>query len=353
MKRRYVHWPFKWPPSLDIIYTPSLDKFVKVDEPLPHYIIGDKAFPAEYVEATLDAINDAGNALLYGPPGTGKTELAKALCRWLAPYDCGIYIEPSLIPRTYGVNLFNRVRENHSVVVLDDLNLLALPRGLTSQSTTLSIQDIQIQFFDFLESAREDGLIVIATTNLRPELLDWAIKSRLKAVHIPPPPAGWWDVLERYGYKVKRKGAGISYREALFDIEKPVKELEPKCVWRDRWEFNRIGAFRLFVRQLAVPFELYAPIAQLYACARKVVVAKNIDAVDYLGYYDKPIVVMPPVLDDLAANEIAHTYQATVLTPIASGSIHVSDDAVRSLCDIKISEMLTDRELFLCVRKYI
>ena len=264
-----------------------VEKFVEsvtIREPYPHVLVGGYPFPAELMLNALAALCENTNILLYGPPGTGKSFFAERLCRWLDPYGCVVRAEPQLIPERFGVDPF-RVFQRASASVLDDLFLLALPRRMSAESRGLAIViDVATRLLTFLSESYRVR-IVIATTNVQPYLMDWAVTSRFKMVPVPTPPPVWWSVLERYGFRVANKSAS-SYREALWGTSKPVEELSADCK-RRRWEVDRTTAYRLIFydgyRAVPVAYELYSDVARRITCGRPVVAVNTLGGVEYLG----------------------------------------------------------------------
>ena len=326
-------------------------KAVAINEPYPHVLLGGYPFPTDLVSATLNALCENSNILLYGPPGTGKSFFAERLCKWLDPYGCVVRAEPQLIPERFGVDPF-RVFRRSSVAVLDDLFLLALPRRMTAESRGLAIIiDVQTRLLTFLsESYRQR--IVIGTTNVQPYLMDWAVTSRFKIVEVPPPSPAWWGVLEKYGLRVVNKSAS-SYREALWGTSKPVEELAPECK-RRKWEVDRITAYKLVFydgyRAALVAYELYADVAKRIACGRPVVVVNTPGGVEYLGYYRRPLVVMPPIMSHQRLVEIAYEYKATILSPVAEEYLDVTDEVAEVCGAPRIDEV---RHIDCVKRRYV
>ena len=328
-----------------------VEEFVKsatVSDPYPHVVLGGYPFPADLLLATLSALCENTNVLLYGPPGTGKSFFAERLCRWLDPYGCVIRAEPQLIPERFGVDPF-RVFRRSSAVVLDDLFLLALPRRLSAESRGLAIVvDVQTRLLMFL-SESYCVRVVIGTTNVAPNLLDWAATSRFKIVEVPPPPTAWWSVLERYSFRVVNKSAS-SYREALWGTSKPVEELPAECK-RRRWEMDRITAYRLVFfdgyRPVPVAYELYGDVARRITCGRTVVVINSPGGIEYLGYYRRPVVVMPPIMPHQRLMEIAYEYKATILSPTAEEHFDATEETAE-VCGVPRLDELKHRD---CVKR--
>jgi hypothetical protein len=264
--------------------------------------------------------------LLYGPPGTGKSFFAERFCRWLDPYGCVIRAEPQLIPERFGVDPF-RVFRRVSVAVLDDLFLLALPRRMSAESRGLAIIiDVQTRLLTFLSESYGQR-IVIGTTNVAPNLLDWAATSRFKIVEVP-----------------------TSYREALWGTSKPVEELAAECR-RRRWEVDRTTAYRLVFydgyRAVPVAYELYPDVARRITCGRPVVVVSSPGGVEYLGYYRRPVVVMPPIMPHQRLMEIAYEYKATILSPTAEEHFDVTEE-VAEVCGVPRLDEVKHRD---CVKR--
>jgi len=328
-----------------------VEKFVEsvtIREPYPHVLVGGYPFPAELMLNALAALCENTNILLYGPPGTGKSFFAERLCRWLDPYGCVVRAEPQLIPERFGVDPF-RVFRRASAAVLDDLFLLALPRRMSAESRGLAIViDVATRLLTFL-SESYGVRIVVATTNVQPYLMDWAVTSRFKMVEVPPPPAAWWSVLERYGFRVVNKAAS-SYREAVWGTSKPVEELHTECR-RRRWEMDRIAAYRLIFydgyRAVPVAYELYSDMARRITCGRPVVVVNTLGGVEYLGYYRRPVVVMPPIMQHQRLMEIAYEYKATILSPTAEETLDATEE-VAEVCNVPRLDEMKHRD---CVKR--
>jgi len=324
---------------------------VTVNDPYPHVVLGGYPLPAELVRDTLSALCNNSNILLYGPPGTGKSFFAERLCRWLDPYGCVVRAEPQLIPERFGVDPF-RVFRRSSAAVLDDLFLLALPRRTSAESRGLAVVvDVQTRLLTFLSESYGQR-IVIATTNVAPNLLDWAAASRFKIVEVPPPPSAWWAVLEKYGIRVVNKAAA-SYREALWGTSKPVEELPAECK-RRRWEVDRTTAYRLMFfdgyRAVPVAFELYGDVTRRITCGRPVVVVNSPGGVEYLGYYRRPVVVMPPIMQHQRLMEVAYEYKATILSPTAEEYLDVTEETAE-VCGVTRLDEMRHRD---CVkRRYV
>jgi hypothetical protein len=326
-------------------------KSIAIGDPYPHVVLGGYPFPADLLLTTLSALCENSNILLYGPPGTGKSFFAGKLCRWLDPYGCAVRAEPQLIPERFGVDPF-RVFRRASAAVLDDLFLLALPRRTSAESRGLAIViDVATRLLTFL-SESYGVRIVIATTNMDPSHMDYAITSRFKMVPVPPPPVAWWSVLEKYGFRVVNKVAS-SYREALWGTSKPVEELAPECR-RKRWEVDRVAAYRLIFydgyRAVPVAYELYADVARRITCGRPIVIVNTIGGVEYLGYYRRPVVVMPPIMQHQKLLEIAYEYKATILSPTAEEHLDVTEETAE-VCGVAKLDEVRHRD---CVkRRYV
>jgi len=328
-----------------------VEKFVEsvtMREPNPHALLGGYPFPTDLLSTALSALCENTNILLYGPPGTGKSFFAEKLCRWLDPYNCVVRAEPQLIPERFGVDPF-RVFRRSSAAVLDDLFLLALPRRLSAESRGLAIViDVATRLLTFLSESYGQR-IVIATTNVDPTHMDWAVTSRFKMVPVPPPPAAWWGVLERYGFRVVNKTAS-SYREAMWGTSKPVEELSAECRKR-RWEVDRVTAYRLIYydgyRAVPVAYELYPDVARRITCGRPVVVVSSPGGVEYLGYYRRSVVVMPPIMPHQRLMEIAYEYKATILSPTAEEHFDATEETAE-VCGVPRLDEVKHRD---CVKR--
>jgi DNA polymerase III delta prime subunit len=360
---RYWHWLLLYPPGpLPPLYARTeharealaaldgreprerIERFLKLARcgcaGPDHVLLGGRPHPLDLVRTALEGLAEGGAILLAGPPGTGKTALAVDLCRWLDPLSCGVYVEADIIPRHFGENLVRRALGRHHCVVLDDLYLLARPRSITAGQAGLAVvADVQAQVLDAAELARERGVLIVATTNLRPEHVDWALLSRLRPVHVGPPPPGWWDVLGSHGYKVVRHDA-LTYREALYGTERPVADLRPAGCARpvargEALKLEAAGAYRLVLRlreiPCPVPYELYPAVAARLACGRPAVWVRRPGAVEYLAYYSRPVAVLPPALGPRELLQVAHEYGATVLAPTAEEPLD-APEAARQAC---------------------
>ena len=323
-------------------------KSIAIHNPYPHVVLGGYPFPVGLVESVLSALCENSNILLYGPPGTGKSFFAERLCRWLDPYGCVVRAEPQLIPERFGVDPF-RVFKRASAATLDDLFLLALPRRLSAESRGLAIIiDVQTRLLTFLSESYGQR-VVIGTTNVDPSHMDWATTSRFKMAPVPPPPSVWWTVLEKYGFRVANKSAS-SYREALWGTSKPVEELSAECK-RRRWEVDRTTAYRLIFydgyRAVPVAYELYSDVARRITCGRPVVAVNTLGGVEYLGYYRRPVVVMPPIMQHQRLMEIAYEYKATILSPTAEETLDATEE-VAEVCNVPRLDEMKHRD---CVKR--
>lgn len=132
--------------------------------------------------------------LLEGPPGNGKTEIVKQAVRrmyfsgiknvYLRFVDSAKIAKPEwgraeeILRRQFDVRPETRV-----VLLLDDVDCLFIKRGArVAQEWHYSINALIFHQLDILEPS---NIIVVATTN-RPSLIDYALRSRLYTIKIPP-----------------------------------------------------------------------------------------------------------------------------------------------------------------------
>jgi len=234
---------------------------------------------------------------------------------------------------------------------LDDLYLLALPRRVAVESRSLAlVVDVATRLLTFTTESY-GSRAVFATTNVQPHLLEWAVTSRFKVVEVPPPPSNWWSVLKAYGYRVVNDSA-TSYREALWGTRKPVVELEPLCR-RKAWEVDRVTAYSLAfqegMRFHPLAYELYPDVATRLACSRPVVWLVTPGAVEYLGYYRRPVVIVPPIYSVGRLLELAHEYKATVLSPTAEERL----DATQEVAEVCRLRSVNTVDYMNCVRSRV
>ncbi|MFW5863100.1 MAG: AAA family ATPase, partial [Spirochaetota bacterium] len=130
--------------------------------------------------------------ILYGPPGTGKTLIAKALAGmggfyFMAPKLADIKGEYVGHSSRNVQRIFNEARNNSpTLMFLDELDTLFPSRGGASiDSFTVDITNQFLAEIDGVDTGKQRVFIVGATNRL--EILDPAIKSRLKAMYVPLP----------------------------------------------------------------------------------------------------------------------------------------------------------------------
>lgn len=133
--------------------------------------------------------------LLEGPPGNGKTEIARQAVRKLA-YDIGEvylrFVDSAKIARPEwgkaeeALNIqFVAEPGKRVVLLLDDVDCLLIKRGAeVAREWHYSINAL---LFHNLDNINPANILVIATTN-RPSLIDYALRSRLYSIRVPPLP---------------------------------------------------------------------------------------------------------------------------------------------------------------------
>lgn len=133
--------------------------------------------------------------LLEGPPGNGKTEIAKQAVRRLA-FELGEvylrFVDSAKIARPeWGkaeellASQFVEEPGKHVVLLLDDIDCLLIKRGSeVAKEWHYSINALLFHNLDNITNPA--NILVIATTN-RPRLIDYALRSRLYSITVPPP----------------------------------------------------------------------------------------------------------------------------------------------------------------------
>lgn len=133
--------------------------------------------------------------LLEGPPGNGKTEIAKQAVRKLALELGEVYlrfVDSAKIARPeWGKaeealdRQFVEEPGKHVVLLLDDVDCLLIRRGSeVAKEWHYSINALLFHKLDNITNPA--NMLVIATTN-RPKLIDYALRSRLYSIIVPPP----------------------------------------------------------------------------------------------------------------------------------------------------------------------
>lgn len=141
--------------------------------------------------------------LLYGPPGTGKSYLAKAVATEVE-YTLFSISATDLTSKWFGESeslvrqLFELAREKKpSVIFIDEIDALCNSResggggggGSGDDATTARLKTEFLVQLDGVGHGNNDGVVLLAATNL-PWSLDPAIRRRFsKRIHIPLPDA--------------------------------------------------------------------------------------------------------------------------------------------------------------------
>ncbi|MEM4847524.1 MAG: ATP-binding protein [Thermosphaera sp.] len=299
--------------------------------------IFDRRYPfdAALVDTVLDALKDNTNVLLYGPPGTGKTTFGVKLCKYLAPLTYAKRLEANLIPPRFGVNRFAKLLRDYHCVVIDDARALLL-KIVEHTSQAIMLLDVQTQLLDFLESAYDNNTIVIITTNVAPHLMDSAVLSRVKAIHVSQPPQYVREALRELGYKIVNE-AGRSYRELLRGTFNEVVEIQPvqvKVRWQLEWLISRVAVYRPTYGAYTLPVEISIKIAAALSAIthRKAIYVRTPGGLDQLSYYNRPLVVMPAFYSLHELRKIAATYNATILTDEPTAEPLQVDVILQALC---------------------
>lgn len=134
--------------------------------------------------------------LLEGPPGNGKTEIAKQAVRRLSHEVGEVYLRfvdsARVAKPEWGkaeeslAKQFEEEPGKHVVVLLDDVDCLLIKRG--SEIAKEWHYSINALLFHILDNISDPArILVIATTN-RPKLIDYALRSRLYSIIVPPLP---------------------------------------------------------------------------------------------------------------------------------------------------------------------
>jgi len=134
--------------------------------------------------------------LLYGPPGTGKTLLAAAIANGL---DATFFNASTakLLSKWFGESsrlinaLYQTAREMEpSVVFLDEVEALALPRGGSESGAERRVVNAFLTEMDgLLDKGSSHRVLTVGATNM-PWLLDVAILRRFeKKIYVPLPEA--------------------------------------------------------------------------------------------------------------------------------------------------------------------
>lgn len=140
--------------------------------------------------------------LLEGPPGTGKTEIVKQVARkldrrlgnvhWLFIDGASIATPKwgdaeKALRRVFNIaEQLSAMHKNPKVIIhFDDVECLMMARGIElAKEWHYSINSIMFHAIDELDPL---SVIICATTN-RPDLVDAALRDRLYAIEVPPPP---------------------------------------------------------------------------------------------------------------------------------------------------------------------
>ena len=125
--------------------------------------------------------------LLYGPPGTGKTQMLELIAKMtgfstfrLGPHNVySKYVGSS--ERNLKTTLESALREEPSVVLIDDAEWLLTSRSLTEGETEAYAQ-IRVNLFNYFFSYMQNlknmrrRVLVVAATNMSPSAIDPALK---------------------------------------------------------------------------------------------------------------------------------------------------------------------------------
>lgn len=132
--------------------------------------------------------------LLEGPPGNGKTEIAKQVARRLDLTLRNVkfkMIDSAQIAAPHWGAAEENLRKafliddttKHLILLLDDVDCLIIKRG--HEIAREWHYSINALLFHLLDNINPSKILVIATTN-RPSLIDYALKSRLFTIRVPP-----------------------------------------------------------------------------------------------------------------------------------------------------------------------
>jgi len=125
--------------------------------------------------------------LLYGPPGTGKTQMLELIANMtgfatfrLGPYNVySKYVGSS--ERNLQATLENALREEPSIVLLDDAEWLLTSRSLTEGESEAYAQvrvNLFNYFFGYMQNLKNSRkrVLIVAATNMSPSAIDPALK---------------------------------------------------------------------------------------------------------------------------------------------------------------------------------
>ncbi len=136
--------------------------------------------------------------LIYGKPGTGKTEIAKQVARQTKqsyPETKILFVDGSDIAAPRWGDAEKRIKaifevpkqtEERRIIIFDDIESLLLSRSADiAKEWHFSINSVLFHSLDFLDTTK---CVVLATTN-RIDLVDEALKNRLRLVKVDNVPA--------------------------------------------------------------------------------------------------------------------------------------------------------------------